>query len=479
MFSQGQYVNLNSKIDVSICDFQTSTQIAEDWSNIHRWYILILVCMLSFGHYFFLYALPSMETVLMKEFEVSNQVFGMIVAAGHIPHLFCPFVGGVLFDNFEMTKLVIAVLILVLIGEIILINGLYGKIVWMSVFGNFVFGIGSIILVLSRAMIGKYFVGSVLGLSLGLNEAMSIAAKFLATMTVGIVAYNCGASVGLWYSVGISSISLGASVLYYALRKQMQVILVSFSANSDHKPLNNQEITCTWHFFATFLRLPRFYWLLVFVSALFHGVFFCLSTFIVEFLQHKWQLTVADAAVRSSVQHLVGALICPIGGYIADLIGYPLWICFFCGILGSGSLWLLNSTMLNPLIGITGIAITSSFLPVVIYSMISMNVCQSNLGVAFGCHEVLSGLSKVLGTVIIGAFLSKKSNFPLCLNALIVVLLVGTTLILSLSLLDTFCSSRPLKIPTHNNQFQEHQRIGRSGELLKSGNVSLSFSAAA
>jgi len=410
-----EFTNLNSQINSNAGTFLSDPKAGDNFNleernksrtEFYKWLVLILICLLSFGHYFFLHTLPALQNSLKNEEGLSSANYGDIVAVTHVPSLVFPFFGGILFDLCDHRSLVVGLLLIVSFGQIILLFGIEEKMIMLSLVGNFIFGAGSAVSVLARAILGRYFLNDSLTFAIGMNEAMANMAKCISTGTIAVVEKSTGVINSLWFSIGVSSISLVSGVIYFVLGKEFQKVLSPFTTNhgSSHRIEN-----C-----ASFFSLPLFFWFLVFVYGPVNGIYSSFNAFMIEFLHHKFAVSSEIAAAVSSVNYLVGIFLCPFTGAIADMIKKPLILASFATFLGALGICILNFSSLNPILGILLIAISSSFLPVLVYTMVSEEVSCSHLGVAFGILEIFSASCKVVFTATIGELFQNKDNYTFC-----------------------------------------------------------------
>ncbi len=112
----------------------------------NRWRILLLSCFIVWGQYF-CYDIPA---VLHDQFEETSHMsssdfswyFNSLYSAYSLPNLFLPLVFGWFSDRTSGTSLLIILSLLVVVGQGLLMLGVWKQLPYVSVSGRLLFGVG-------------------------------------------------------------------------------------------------------------------------------------------------------------------------------------------------------------------------------------------------------------------------------------------------------------------------------------------------
>eukprot|EP00639_Heterosigma_akashiwo_P011512 CAMPEP_0206371434 /NCGR_PEP_ID=MMETSP0294-20121207/6477_1 /ASSEMBLY_ACC=CAM_ASM_000327 /TAXON_ID=39354 /ORGANISM="Heterosigma akashiwo, Strain CCMP2393" /LENGTH=313 /DNA_ID=CAMNT_0053818553 /DNA_START=259 /DNA_END=1197 /DNA_ORIENTATION=- len=308
-----------------------------------------------------------------------------------------PFVGGLIFDNFDHRKFAVLLLSLVFLGELILIVGIERHLILLAVVGNLIFGVGSAISIVTRAIVGKYFISDHLTFALSVNEGGANIARWVASSTAVMVAEHVGPITTLFLSFAISSISLFAGIGYAKFSKRIHRVLSRYSLlpslNSQRQL--NEASQGKWTSCSLFAHLQLNFWVLAVSYAFVNGINYAMNLYMVGFLRAKFGLGDEAAALLRSLTYLLAVVACPLAGWAADLLDRPLLLAALAAAAQTAGLAALALTDWAPLPAVVALAFASGFVPVVYYAMVSRAVSKDHLGAAFGALEVCSASGKV------------------------------------------------------------------------------------
>lgn len=318
-------------------------QLRETYSGIHKYVLLVCVCLFTFGSYFN-YDLPgALQTQLSAQFgswyDTSNTL--ILYSVYSVPNCVLALLGGYLIDQVTGIRAgSVLFCTLVTIGNALVAAGVAYKQFWLCVLGRVVFGLGSESLTVAQnTMTVRWFASSTLPLLFGIVIAMSRVGSAVAFSVTPLLVDHLNVVTTVCIASSICLISLAACATAAYCDKYMSTAielqradiistLPQYAAESieRHDALTADQSTHseTTFAFTDILRFPSTAYLLFCVCALFYVPILTFSQIASEIIQSSGY-DADTASLYVSIPNFVAIIAVPTFGKLVSQYGYALY----------------------------------------------------------------------------------------------------------------------------------------------------------
>lgn len=345
----------------------------------YRWIILVMsyVGQLSFALIF--QSIPPILRLIILEQKITYSQAGLLMSLFGLPGIIIAIPIGIISDRFDMKKVGMTSLVLMIIGTFVL--GISDTFLLM-VMGRFVSGIGAITLgIIFPPLLSRWFIRKELGLAMGVvNTCMPLGI---------IISFNVLSFLGVTYGwrtsiFGTTIVSIVALVIFVVLYKKPSLKL---------KEVNTSG-------FSEFTKIGMPIWLVGLTWMWFNAMFISFFTFAQDFFV-LMDYEVASASILSSIIMVGAVFLSPLAGYITSRFGKEQVFIMIGGIvLAALILSIPTAPPLIPILVLMGIF--STFITVPIFSLPSKIVKPEHLGLAFGILTTCGNIGVLLGPYLVG-----------------------------------------------------------------------------
>lgn len=371
-----------------------------------RWVVLALSFFMMIGFALSLQALPPLFEQIMQEVSFSNSQAGILMGAYAIPGIFLPFIVAYLASRFDMKKLIIAALGIMIAG--LLAFSTAGSFSLLVVY-RLVAGIGATVLVvLAPLLITMFFDQKNIGIAMGIfNIAVPLGT---------VIAANLFGSLGQllsWRMVLFGVAAFLGAILFLVI---FALSLPQKDGGADARGLSKEP--------APKFRGSRSLWLLAGIWVLANFQLLAYVTFGPQFYQ-SFGLANQKAGFLTSLIMLASIFLAPVIGVAFDKTGRKK------PYLLTGSVVILLAFVLLALhfpgLPLWAVALGIGFapIPVFVFAHLPETVKPHEVGMGMGMLTIASNLGTTMGPSALGSILDRTGgNFTVSLMVLAAVSIV-------------------------------------------------------
>lgn len=371
-----------------------------------RWVVLALSFFMMIGFALSLQALPPLFGQIMKEVSFSNSQAGILMGAYAIPGIFLPFIVAYLASRFDMKKLLIAALAIMMAGLIAFSTA--GSFSLLVVY-RLVAGIGATVLVvLAPLLITMFFDQKNLGIAMGIfNIAVPLGT---------VLAANLFGSLGQLLSWRMVLAGVAAFLGVVLLLVIFTLSLPQQAGGADAEGLSKEP--------SPKFRGSRSLWLLAGIWVLANFQLLAYVTFGPQFYQ-SFGLANQKAGFLTSLIMLASIFLAPVIGAAFDKTGRKKPY-----LLAGSAMILLAFVLLGlhfPGLPLWAVALGIGFapLPVFVFAHLPETVKPHEVGMGMGMLTIASNLGTTMGPSALGSILDRTGgNFTVFFMVLAAVSIV-------------------------------------------------------
>ncbi|KAK9768210.1 hypothetical protein K7432_001346 [Basidiobolus ranarum] len=389
---------LTNEDNSNLVPLRVETQISY-WKKA---FILFAICFASATTHFVAHMLGPLKDMLKTNLEINNTQFGLLQSSLSLIPTFFPFIGGVFLDAFGAEYSAIFASTFVVSGQAILAIGAVALNFELMVLGLFAVGAGNgWMVMISEAIVVKFFRGRSLSLMIGILIAIGKMSSFLAAgLTLPIAnAFQYFGGV-FWFSTGLCFLSW-IMTLFYVIFVRSLAIKRPTPNLPKHKHVNFRKIL---HFSDTV-------WMYLFLGMVFDAVWAPFLHLSSNMIKVQFNTNDIVAAWHSSISFLLPMFLNPFLGIFLDRFGKR------CSILITASVFLLISVLLvhhpvnqNPVWPLLFFAGSLSFGPLPLVTSVPLLFpTDEHIGTALGIHRCLDSIGATLMDTITGVIQDKDS----------------------------------------------------------------------
>ncbi|MDP2436245.1 MAG: MFS transporter [archaeon] len=401
--------------------------------DIYPYFVLVCICMLTFGSYWVYDTPGAIQTQLTFWFGgpyfYSNAKNSLLYSVYGFPNMILAFFGGVIMDKWIGVRMGgILMCGLVFIGQTVFALGIMGQAYTWCVIGRFIFGLGGESLTVAQnTFTARWFDGKTLALAFGMVLAFSRIGSAINFAVTPVLA-DIGVPFSVWFGTFLCLLSLlftfGCSTLDYVGRTR-----IKRQVDADEAPLS----------FADIKAFPIPAWVLMLVCGFFYVAVLTFYTVASNIMQHTGQnkgqpnqrgyFSPNIASAFIAIPNLVSIIGAPIFGKLVDHYGRALWfqigascLLMLCHVmmLGNGvGWWFISPIPIFVIIGVAYSAGASSLWPILSYI-----IPTKTLSTAYGTMTSLQNCFLTVFPLITSAVLDAKGlpaadGYAICISIFI------------------------------------------------------------
>ncbi|KRZ73855.1 Major facilitator superfamily domain-containing protein 1 [Trichinella papuae] len=389
-----------------------------------RFYILVLVCFLNLGNYLIYDAPAALSSDLRKDMNITVSSYNLLYDVYSWPSMVLAFVSGVLIDRFlglQYGGILFALIILV--SQIVVSVGALVNLLWVMVFGRFIFAFGGESLgIIQNAYLVKWFRGKELNLVFGITLSF---ARVGSTISMNILkpiynaieqyfqSYTC-LGYTMLACVAFAAVSLSCSIVIAFHDRQHDRHLKSLQSTESAEPSEQDVVKIM-----DIIRLPLSLWILCGICVSYYMTIFPFIANAQEFYITKFHLTPESANLCNSLVYMMSIVMSPLFGALVDLSGYNIYWMFVSIIMALITHILLAFTSLTPYVAVAICGFSYSLLAASLWPSVSYVVAENAIATAYGVIPSVQNFGLALAFLYIGEMLDRWGYFALELNYIV------------------------------------------------------------
>ncbi|KRX41283.1 Phosphatidylinositol 4-kinase beta [Trichinella murrelli] len=389
-----------------------------------RFYILVLVCFLNLGNYLIYDAPAALSSDLRKDMNITISSYNLLYDVYSWPSIVLAFVSGVLIDRFlglQYGGILFALIILV--SQIVVSVGAFENLLWIMVFGRFIFAFGGESLgIIQNAYLVKWFRGKELNLVFGITLSF---ARVGSTISMNILkpiynaigqhfqSYTC-LGYTMLACVAFAAFSLSCSIVIAFHDRQHDRHLKSLQSAEAAEPSEQDVVKIM-----DIIRLPLSLWILCGICVSYYMTIFPFIANAQEFYITKFHLTPESANLCNSLVYMMSIVMSPLFGALVDLSGYNIYWMFVSIIMALIAHILLTFTSLTPYVAVAICGFSYSLLAASLWPSVSYVVAENAIATAYGVIPSVQNFGLALAFLYIGEMLDRWGYFALELNYIV------------------------------------------------------------
>ncbi|KRZ08783.1 Major facilitator superfamily domain-containing protein 1 [Trichinella zimbabwensis] len=378
-----------------------------------RFYILVLVCFLNLGNYLIYDAPAALSSDLRKDMNITVSSYNLLYDVYSWPSMVLAFVSGVLIDRFlglQYGGILFALIILV--SQIVVSVGALVNLLWVMVFGRFIFAFGGESLgIIQNAYLVKWFRGKELNLVFGITLSF---ARVGSTISMNILKPIYNAIEQYFQGVAFAAISLSCSIVIAFHDRQHDRHLKSLQSTEAAEPSEQDVVKIM-----DIIRLPLSLWILCGICVSYYMTIFPFIANAQEFYITKFHLTPESANLCNSLVYMMSIVMSPLFGALVDLSGYNIYWMFVSIIMALITHILLAFTSLTPYVAVAICGFSYSLLAASLWPSVSYVVAENAIATAYGVIPSVQNFGLALAFLYIGEMLDRWGYFALELNYIV------------------------------------------------------------
>lgn len=374
----------------------------------YRFFMLFLMCTLSFGSYFVYDNPAALQKQIKEVMNVNSTQFMLLYALYSWPNVVLSMLGGYLIDRvFGIRVGAVIFSAFVCLGQVIFAMGANVNSFDVMLAGRFVFGLGGENLAVAQnAYAVTWFkekeINMVFGLllsvaRLGSTVNMNMLGPIYDATQDSITNRNQRLAFTLWIGVFFCLLSLLSAVALGWYDRRASKILNRADAKTG-EVINLRDIR---HF-------PLSLWLIFLICVLYYVTVFPFVGLGIVFFEEKWQYDPAKANIVNSLVYIISAVASPFLGFAVDRTGFNvMWVNL--GIVATlGAHALLAFTRLTPFVSMILMGFSYSVLACALWPMVSYIVPEHHLGTAYGIMQSIQNLGLAIVSMLAGMILDAR-----------------------------------------------------------------------
>lgn len=386
-------------------------------NRLHRFLVLILICLLAFGSYFCYDNPAALAQQFKNDLNLEGTDFMLLYSLYSWPNVFLCFFGGYLIDRVFGIRLGAFIFgFVIMVGQIIFALGAYLDSKYVMYAGRFVFGLGGENLaVAGNTYVVSWFAGKEINTVFGINLSFSRIGSTVGMNVMGPIYDALSESykdnkphlmgILLMIGAGLCLFSLLCSVLLAVLDMRAARILKKEVVGAG-ETVKLSDIT----------RFPFPTWMIFFVCVFYYVAIFPFVSLGKLFFEEKYGLSQAQAGVCNSLIYFIGAGASPLAGMLLDLTGRNLMWLFLAMVISLFSYSIMAFTFITPYFPMAMMAIAYSICASALWPMVSLVVPEYQLGTAYGAMQSIQNLGLALVSPLAGSIEAKYGYFYLMIQ---------------------------------------------------------------
>ncbi|OUC49248.1 transporter, major facilitator family protein, partial [Trichinella nativa] len=352
--------------------------------------------------------------ILVLDMNITISSYNLLYDVYSWPSIVLAFVSGVLIDRFlglQYGGILFALIILV--SQIVVSVGAFENLLWIMVFGRFIFAFGGESLgIIQNAYLVKWFRGKELNLVFGITLSFArvpiynaIGQHFQSYTCLGYTMLAC---------VAFAAFSLSCSIVIAFHDRQHDRHLKSLQSAEAAEPSEQDVVKIM-----DIIRLPLSLWILCGICVSYYMTIFPFIANAQEFYITKFHLTPESANLCNSLVYMMSIVMSPLFGALVDLSGYNIYWMFVSIIMALIAHILLIFTSLTPYVAVAICGFSYSLLAASLWPSVSYVVAENAIATAYGVIPSVQNFGLALAFLYIGEMLDRWGYFALELNYIV------------------------------------------------------------
>ncbi|KAK2573793.1 Major facilitator superfamily domain-containing protein 1 [Acropora cervicornis] len=369
----------DSDEDISSCG---ASVCCDPKRNVHRYFVLGLICFLSFGSYYCYDNPAALENIIKQDMRVKTDKYVMLYSLYSYPNVILCFFGGFLLDRVFGVRLgTIIFSLFVLVGQVIFALGAYYHSFLVMEIGRFVFGLGGENLAVAQNTYSvNWFKGKELNMVFGLQLSFS--------------------RVGSTINMNVNN------PIYDAFGKPIP-------ADESYKALGLTLFVGEVIRLSDVKDFPLTLWLIFIICVAYYVAIFPFIALGLAFFQAKFDIDPQRAGAVNSVVFIISACASPFLGFMVDKVGKNvLWVIISVA-MTLGCHCMLAFTFWEPFVAMSIMGIAYSLLACALWPLVALVVPETQLGTAYGFMQSIQNLGLAVISQVAGIIVDEKGYLVL------------------------------------------------------------------
>ncbi|KAJ2881510.1 hypothetical protein H4R27_004038 [Coemansia aciculifera] len=368
--------------------------------------VLALACalLISVGSHYSAHTLGALKSTIKKELDITNTQYGALQSTVSAVNTVLPILGGLFIDAFGTTSGSLVATFLIMMGNLIISISTHSRSFSTMVGGRILYGLGSgAITVVQETILGSWFKGKGLAITIAIQITTSRIASFLSMGTAIPVANHFGFyGAAFWANFLVCALSFGINLVYMVTMRRI------------HRSAPDRIVSRlrSKHRFNPRLVLFFFglYWLFIVESFTLGGGWNSFLHINSELVKLRFGANDSVAAWSASVSQIMPIFLVPFLGWFFDVFGLRTDMLVMSAGLFTLSMALLGFTMINPLVGLVIFSISLALGPLAEITAISLILPNSSLGTGLGIYKSAMNTGSTIVDIVVGVLQDRGSK---------------------------------------------------------------------
>ncbi|KAJ2011025.1 hypothetical protein GGI06_004695, partial [Coemansia sp. S85] len=338
------------------------------------------------------------------ELDITNTQYGALQSTVSAVNTVLPILGGLFIDAFGTTSGSLVATFLIMLGNLIISISTHSRSFSTMVGGRILYGLGSgAITVVQETILGSWFKGKGLAITIAIQITTSRIASFLSMGTAIPVANHFGFyGAAFWANFLVCALSFGINLVYMVTMRRI------------HRSAPERIVSRlrSKHRFNPRLVLFFFglYWLFIVESFTLGGGWNSFLHINSELVKLRFGANDSVAAWSASVSQIMPIFLVPFLGWFFDVFGLRTDMLVLSAGLFTVSMVLLGFTMINPLVGLVIFSVSLALGPLAEITAISLILPNSSLGTGLGIYKSAMNTGSTIVDIVVGVLQDRGSK---------------------------------------------------------------------
>jgi len=412
-----------------------SSIVCDPRRGVHRYFVLIFMCFLSFGSYFCYDNPAALEHEIKRDMNVDSTQYMLTYSLYSWPNVILCFFGGFLLDKvFGVRWGTIIFSIIVTIGQYIFAVGAFVNAYWLMLVGRFIFGVGGESLCVAQNTYAvNWFQGRALNLVFGLQLSFSRAGSTV-NMNIMQPLYNAvDKSVHGHVCLGAALFIAGAFCIFSLI---CAFIVAFFDKRAERINKKNTGATGEVIQFRDIKDFSITLWILAIICVAYYVAIFPFISLGKMFFTNRFELDAATAGAVNSLVYIISAAASPVFGFCIDKTGKNIYWLLTGVVITIGCHALLAFSFVTPWVAMIIMGFAYSILASSLWPLVALVVPQHQIGTAYGIMQSVQNLGLAVITIVAGKIVD-ASGYLVLEVFFLACLFVALIAVVALYLVDT------------------------------------------
>lgn len=351
------------------------------------------------GSHYSAHTLGALKSTIKKELDITNTQYGALQSTVSAVNTLLPILGGLFIDAFGTTSGSMAATALIMVGNLIISLSTHSRSFHTMVCGRILYGLGSgTITVVQETILGSWFRGKGLAITIAIQITTSRVASFLSMGTAIPVAKHFGFyGAAFWANFIVCALSFGINIVYMAA---MRRIHHRNSTTSEHM----LDRLRSKHKFSPRLVLFFFgiYWLIIIESFTLGSGWTSFLHINSELIKLRFGVNDSVAAWSASVSQVMPIFLVPFLGWFYDTFGLRTDMLVMATSMFALSMGLLGFSHISPLVGSVIFSVSLALGPLSEITAISLILPSNALGTGLGIYKSAMNIGSTIVDIVVG-----------------------------------------------------------------------------